>query len=746
MKPGLYPVVGPPASGRTTLVLEGALEVLKGRGRVLWVGLPHQRAYVYRLLGERGAFLGLEFLSLQALYYRVLAEAGWLKPLLPGAGRVALVGEALRELTGSGVSPGEARLFARAIAELKRSGLSPFALPKEGEAGRLRRVYFVYERLKRGSLDYDDFRHLALKAPLRLFPEPHLVVVDGFRELGPLDLRFLRRLAHRVPVLLTLEVLPEGLTPWKELSPRPLRREVWALANPVEEARHLLRALKRALAPRDLGGEGLRPEEVLIVAPEDRIPGLLLLKEEYGLPLEDGRERSLADTEEGERVLALLSPYPTGRDLLALGFSALGRKALRLGLAGEEAIGLLAEREGLLEEWRAFLALRAPGRDLLAWGEEVLERIGVKAKEPFLSRLRLALRVDRADPLAWWRSLLLDETLPPEVGKGIPVLPPLRATGVRARRAYVLEWVAGRYTLGEREDYFLLEELRERGLLKGLKRRLRGLDPLFQEEVASRGEEVVLLYPRVGPSGPLEPLAQGKRPEPLPPSSRLEALPHTPFRPLPPSGGGGVPSVETLRRLWECPFRTYMERFPLGEAGFPLGKPLEEGLWGWSLLAQGEEGLRGHPEVGPWLERHRAHLEGMRFFVLWEREGYRLRLDGVRREGKAVHLYRMLPAGAAPEWDTRKRWTEWKAIEELLEGRFKPRVEEVHLWAWPWLGDPFPYRGRPFRKGDRLRPLEAIRPRLEEARALWQQGLFPPRPGNHCHRCDFKDICRKEEA
>jgi ATP-dependent helicase/nuclease subunit B len=191
MKAGLYPVLGPPASGKTALALDWALRVLERRGRVLWVGLPHQRAYVYRLLGARGAFLGLEFLSLQALYYRVLAEAGWLRPLLPGAGRVALVGEALRELMGPGVAPGEARLFARAIAELKRSGLSPFALPKEGEAGRLRRVYLAYERLKRGSLDYDDFRHKAIRAPLRLYPEPSLVVVDGFREVGPLDLRFL---------------------------------------------------------------------------------------------------------------------------------------------------------------------------------------------------------------------------------------------------------------------------------------------------------------------------------------------------------------------------------------------------------------------------------------------------------------------------------------------------------------------------------------------------------------------------
>ncbi|WP_241374103.1 hypothetical protein [Thermus arciformis] len=650
---------------------------------------------------------------------------------------MALVGEALRGLYGPGVAPGEARLFARAIAELKRFGLSPFALPKDGEAGRLRRVYLAYERLKRGSLDYDDFRRYAQRAPLRLFPKPHLVVVDGLREVGPLDLAFLRRLAREVPVLLALEVLPPGLEPWETLSPRPLKREVLRLANPVEEARHLLRALKRALAPKDLGGEGLAPEEVLVVAPEERIGGLLLLKEEYGLPLEDGRERALADTEDGEKVLALLSPFPTGRDLLALGFSALGRRALRLGLAGEEALKALAQREGLQAEWEAFSTLRTPGPDPLAWAEEALERLGVSAKEPFLSRLRLALRVGGGAPLAWWRSFLLDEALPPGVGRGVPVLPPLRATGVRARRAYVLDWVAGRYTLGEGEDYFLLEELRERGLLARLPRRLRGLDPLFWEEVATRGEEVYLLYPEAGPSGLYPPMEAGKRPDPLPPASRLEALPHAPFRPPWPRAGGGLPSVEALRRLLECPFRVYLERFFPREAE-------EDGALGWDALAREGNGLLDHPEVGPWLERHQAHLEGMRFFVVWERQGYRLCLDGVRREGKAVHLYRLLSAGAAPEWDARKRWTEWKAMEELLEGRFTSKVEEVHLWAWPWLGEPVPYRKCPFRRGERLGPLEVIRPRLEEALALWREGVLSSRPGGHCHACTFQDVCRKE--
>ncbi|MFN4231490.1 hypothetical protein [Thermus sp.] len=732
MKPGLYPLLGPPASGKTTLARERALEVLKRRGRVYWVGLPHQRAYVYRLFGAEGAVLGLEFMSFQALYYRALAEVGRLGPLLPGAGRVALVAEALRSLYGEGIAPGEARLFARAIAELKRFGLSPFALPKEGEAGRLRQVYFAYERLKGKALDYDDFRHRAGRVPLRLFPRPDLVVVDGFREVGPLDLRFLRRLAKEVPVLLTLEVLPEGLEPWQTLSPRPVRKEVWALANPVEEVRHLLRALKRALAPKEMDGEGLDPWEVLVVAPEERIGGLLLLKDEYGLPLYDGRERALADTEEGERVLALLNPFPTGRDLLALGFSTLGRKALRLGLAGVEALGALAEREGLLEEWRAFQKLRTPGPELLAWAEEVLEHLGIGAKEPFLFRLRLALRADAGNPLAWWRSLLLDESLPPEPNRGVALLPPLRALGLRARRAYVLDWMRGRYSLGEREDYFLLEELRERGLLKGLPRRLRGLDPLFWEEVSTRGDEVFLLYPEAGPSGLYPPMEEGKKPEPLPPASRLEALPQLPFTPPLPTGREPPPHVEVLRRFLECPFRAYMERWSL--------RPRDGGL-GWHLLPEEQERLLRHPQVGPWLEAYREHWQTMQFWKLWQRKSLNLRLDGVRREGNVIHLYRLLPQGGEPDLGPRKRWTEWYALGVLMGHR---DIREVHLWTWPWMGKPNLHLRQ--RSASLPKAVEEVRRQVEQAYGLWQQGSFRPAPGNHCYACDLEDLCRKEEA
>lgn len=291
--------------------------------------------------------------------------------------------------------------------------------------------------------------------------------------------------------------------------------------------------------------------------------------------------------------------------------------------------------------------------------------------------------------------------------------------------------MAGRYTLGEREDYFLLEELRERGLLKGLPRRLKGLDPLFWQEVSTRGEEVFLLYPEAGPSGLYLPLEPGMRPEPLPPASRLEALPQVPFTPPLPSGREPPPHLEVLRRFRECPFRAYVERFDLGR---------RDGALGWHLLPEELGRLRAHPEVGPWLEAHQEHWKEMRFWSTLPGKPS-LRLDGVRREGKTIHLYRLLPQGAETRLDPRKRWTEWYALRVLL-GR--KDVAEVRLWAWPWMGKPS--SPPDFRFVEVPRIAEEVREQVAEAYRLWREGAFPPKPGFHCHTCGLKDLCRKEEV
>jgi hypothetical protein len=190
--------------------------------------------------------------------------------------------------------------------------------------------------------------------------------------------------------------------------------------------------------------------------------------------------------------------------------------------------------------------------------------------------------------------------------------------------------------------------------------------------------------------------------------------------------------LEALRRfLEECPLRVYLERFPTtdGEAR------------GWALLAKDPKALEADPAVSPWLQAHREHLEGMAFFLNWDGRRYRLRLDGVRRQGKEVHLYRLLPEDGEP--DLGRRWTEWKALENLLS---RDDVEAVHLWAWPWLSEPTPLRKTPYRKGEAVPRARAIGPRLEEALAGWEAGSFAPRPGNACYTCRFEDICRKEEG
>jgi len=245
-----------------------------------------------------------------------------------------------------------------------------------------------------------------------------------------------------------------------------------------------------------------------------------------------------------------------------------------------------------------------------------------------------------------------------------------------------------------------------------------------------------LLYPEAGPSGAYEPLERGARPTPLPPASRLEALSEDPFVPPLPTSQAPPAHLEVLRRHGECPFRTYLERFPLRA---------EDGALGWHLFPDRMDELAQHPEVGPWLILHQEHLRDMVFWALWPGERFALRLDGVRREagGRVVHLYRLLPPGKDPDLGPQRRWTEWYALGAFLQ---RKEVEEVHLWTWPFLGKPRPYRKKPFRKGEKPPQLEEVRWQVEKALTRWREGVFSPKPGSHCWACGLEDICRKEEA
>src|SRR5690606_9439264 len=131
------------------------------------------------------------------------------RPLVVGTARIVLVAEAFARATGALPSPGEAKLFAAAIAEAKRYEVAPQALgslAEDAELERLERVYAAYEEALAGRWDYDDVRSRAarlveapgLAATLASSRArtaaglPAVVVVAGWRALGALVLRVLR--------------------------------------------------------------------------------------------------------------------------------------------------------------------------------------------------------------------------------------------------------------------------------------------------------------------------------------------------------------------------------------------------------------------------------------------------------------------------------------------------------------------------------------------------------------------------
>src|SRR5690606_38862526 len=133
-------------------------------------------------------------------------------------------------------------------------------------------VYRAYQAGMRGVWDYDDARSAAVDLVGReqCAVGADLVIVDGLREVGPLELRFLRGLAKHVAVRLTLPALPPGLEADEELPARSgAVVERYVAPNPVTEARWVMSSLKR-----DLFEGGFRPLDLAVIAPPERARAL----------------------------------------------------------------------------------------------------------------------------------------------------------------------------------------------------------------------------------------------------------------------------------------------------------------------------------------------------------------------------------------------------------------------------------------------------------------------------------------
>ena len=771
-------LVASPGSGKTTHLLARARALADRGRRVWWVGLPNQRSYLYRRATESGALLGLEFLSAQQVYYRLLTYALRLKPLLARTGQLALVGEALAELRQEPPGPGEARLFTRAIAEAKRYGLTPADLPgSDSESERLRQVYRYYERIKGESWDYDDFRIEALKLTGCLADgiEAVAVMVDGFRELGPLDLRLFRELGCHVEVHVALPEPPPGEVPDETLPERAGGRiERYRAPNPIAEARWVLRALKRDLA------SGVDPLELAVITPEAEVKAFVALADEYGVPLMDETLRTLADTLPGRLLLDLLElpDAPTASRLLAIPeLTPLTRAALERGVAGSQAIEALAEEQGLGGLWRKWLRLLEPSGDEVAWAAELLET-GLAAvrgerferddnypqfKEHALQRAQEAARVAQGDHFrAWWATLLRETALFEKPRGGVALLTAKLASGRRFRRAYLMGAVEGAYTVGDREDYFVPEEarapladvfasLRECGRAGLLPRRFRGRDRALFSELRSRADELVITYPEADQGGPLLPapeLAEGACSLPdLPAASRLELGGGAGFRAsIEPLDLGEV-GLERLRHYSTCAFRHWAEDALDLDGDRAWWQELISAMQHFSRLdlARVEE-LRGRfPEAAGWLADWGETLSQLTFGLRLPEsgEGPRAYLHAVERRDDHVTLYHFTAPGRGWSPDraaghVRGRWTELWAAGYLLE-RYGSRVARVDIVAWPIAGDPIlAFGGITHRR----RLISQRRSQVQVASERLRRGDVTPSPGYHCRSCQVFDLCR----
>ncbi|HET9026044.1 MAG TPA: hypothetical protein VFN07_00755 [Trueperaceae bacterium] len=772
---------GPPGSGRTRRLLALAKKTCDAGGRVWWVGLPAQRGHTLRRLTADGyAALGFEFMSAQQLYYRLLTAATDLRPLVVGTARLVRVVEALHHVNRAFPTPGEARLFAAAIAEAKRYAVTPRdyeQLAADTEQRRFAAVYAAYQAGMTNAWDYDDARQAALDLVNRkaLTVEADVVIVDGLREVGPLELRFWRGLARHINVHLSLAVLPPGLEPTTVLPARDSTVvERFAAANPVEEGRWVMRSVKQ-----DLFGQGMAPLDVAIVAPAARARALVALAEEYGVPLMDETPLALADEGQGRVLVDLLElpEMPTPTRLLAVpALEELGRLALEAGVAGNAAVGELARRNGLSEVWLQWRERLKVTGDAVTWARELmaelLEGAPRELVERALGKAQEAARLGAGDGFrAWWAALLQDARQARAEGAGVALLDATSVSGRRYRKVYLVGAVEGAYRAGEREDYFLPEEMRndlsESFAHLGLPRRFQGRGEAFAMELLQRADHLVITAPLGDQGGPLvldEALFGATEPPALPlvpAGSRLELPGAAPYVPDLSPVALGRPYVESLRRYHDCSFRMWGEGVlrvsgdVQDEEG--VGERLRAALLqerGGRLTVERLAALvEEFPNHAAWLNKHAQLLSRLTYGVeLGGRAGFAITYLHATEKvelaggGFRVDIYRFVPWSKA--WDEesaddviKNRWSEYWAVGALFaQPAF--RVQEVHVLVWPIGEDPIDLAPRGGVSPRWLRVSEK-RSLVEETLPAFMRGEVKPNPGFICRTCPVFDLCRE---
>jgi ATP-dependent helicase/nuclease subunit B len=766
---------------------------------VWWVGLPSQRSYVYRRATQKGALLGLEFLSSQQVYYRFLANALKLKPLVVGTGRLALVGEALKELRQELPAPGEARLFAQAIAEIKRFGLDYKGVAgNDEESKRLRDVFRRYEAVKGDKWDYDDFRLEAFTfaETMQKKPEAELIIVDGFREIGPLELRIYKALAKHTEVWLSLPQAPPNEIPTHDetfietqqlLELEPLLQETiersitaenfprarvtfYRAPNPVSESRWVLRSLKKDLA------QGMDALDLAVILPEREVKAFISLADEYGVPLMDETPKALADTIPGRLLLDLLElpDYPTASKLLAIPeLATLANQALNKGIGGLEAINVLAAELKLGAVWQKWFAVLQGAEDnALEWAEQLLETTLPELRKDLLKDLswdafkKQALqRAKEASSLgkgasfrAWWGALLQESFMFDQPKGGVALVTANLVSGRQFKKAYLMHAVEGAYTVGEGEDYFIPEEFRaslEASFARlGLPKRFLGRDQFLYAELLTRASEMIVTFPEADQGGPLVPevglidLSSTTRLPVLPAASRLELPSVSSYQANVKTLKHGTISLQKLQRYDQCGFRYWVEERVKNTEALPWWRKMLDDMREYKRLNVARlELLKGsYPEAAVWLNNHAEKLEGLQFgeTVSHHDDGFRAYIDAVVRSGNEIHFYRFVEPGSIKTMTEAGeyidgRWNELWSAGTMLE-RYKGRVTKVQVWIWPISAQPIAaYDGGITYMWRRI---ISSQKKISAAYERFASGDTLPKPGFHCRECQVFDVCR----
>lgn len=779
----LHLITGPPRSGKTDHLLALAHSLSNDRQHLYWIGLPHQRDQILHRLAERGSLLGVQYYSLQQLYYRLLQDHPDLKPLAGPGLQLANVARALTTTFERTPTPGEATLYHAAIREHKRAALDPTSLSDDPISRELQRVYRAYQHHNRDTWDYEDYRANALR---RITSDDKLdlpaLLIDGFLELNPTDLLVIHALAKRCNVHLALEREPAGLRADKvtRLEARAGEGgcEVLRFANPVQETRWVLRALKRDL------GEGAAARELVVITPEAHKGAFLALAEEYGVPVRDASPLTLAEHPAG-RLLTRLLALPNDPNRLSLSsipdLASVGDELARLGLHGREASERIAHDLGIsdtLRHWQAYLTPPTDRDALHAWIDSLLTLVteldpSIDTSDPAWPNLResIAARGAEAGLITsddnlrhWWTHLLERYPDPTERAPGIALANPIEASGLRYQRAYLTRATLGEYAFENSEDYFVPEERRlssdeltNAATARALPQRISGRTRTLLTHLLERGDALTISYPEANQDGPLAPETlltglQWSEPPELPAGSARElgsatnahALTINPI----PSSDGSV-AIKHLQAFNTCAFRGRFEPHlddPRPEPWLALLKDLRrDNVISHERIAELQY---HHPRYRAWLERHQDTLTRLtinhHFSVAPDlRARAHAQLPDPNEPQHAHYLYFASPHRLEPDDATKRTRDDWERVSVIHYALESLSFERVTVSVWPIDHDPVEALTVAHDPSDGELPLKKLRaPNLRTPLERYRSGVSDPKPGFHCRTCRARDVCR----